>query len=135
MLIILIMARPKKNRRIRCNPAAFYFKPRGIPMNQLEEIFLEADELEAIRLGDFLSLSQEEAAVKMDISRATFGRIINRARQKVAEGIINGKAIRISEVLAVQLRNKFMIICKHCGYKFQTEKREQTTHCPNCNSI
>ena len=47
MLIILNMARPKKYRKIKCNPAVLYFKPRGIPMSVLDEVILEPDELEA----------------------------------------------------------------------------------------
>jgi predicted DNA-binding protein (UPF0251 family) len=95
----LQMARPKKNRKIKCSPAAYYFKPRGIPLTELEEVILEPDELEAIRLADLMDLSQEEAAGKMKISRATFGRIIAKARQKVADSILNGKAIKISDEL------------------------------------
>ena len=61
----------------------------------LEEISIRLDELEAIRLADFEGLYQEEAARKMEISRATFGRILGEARHKVAEAIIKGKALRI----------------------------------------
>lgn len=91
------MARPKKRRRINCNPSAYYFKPRGIPMYELQEIVLEDDELEAIRLADYQDLSHEEAASRMKISRATFGRILHSARRKIADGILNGKAIQISD--------------------------------------
>ena len=66
-------------------------------MRELEEVILEADEVEAIRLADQLNLSQEEAAIKMEISRATFGRIVNKARNKIASGILSGKAIRIDD--------------------------------------
>ncbi len=93
------MARPKKRRRINCHPSAYFFKPRGIPLFELEEILLEDDELEAIRLADHQSLSHEDAAAKMKISRATFGRIIHSARKKIADGILNGKAIRIADTL------------------------------------
>lgn len=91
------MARPTKKRRIRCNPAAYYFKPRGIPLLQLEEIILRPDEIEAIRLADLESLSHKKAAVKMEISRATFGRIVKKARNKLADAVLNGKAVMISE--------------------------------------
>jgi predicted DNA-binding protein (UPF0251 family) len=93
------VARPKKKRKILCNPSAYYFKPRGIPIIELEETILEDDELEAIRLADLEYLSHEDAAKKMKVSRATFGRIVHSARNKLADGIINGKAIRISESL------------------------------------
>jgi uncharacterized protein len=93
------MPRPQKRRRICCNPTVSYFKPRGIPMFELEEVVLEHDELESLRLADLLAYSHEKAANEMNISRATFGRIIERARKKVADGILNGKALRINEQL------------------------------------
>jgi predicted DNA-binding protein (UPF0251 family) len=63
----------------------------------LEEIILDYDELESLRLADLLAYSQEKAAKEMKISRATFGRIVEIARKKVVDGILNGKAIRINE--------------------------------------
>lgn len=97
MLITINMARPLKIRRIKCNPSAYYFKPRGIPLYQLEEITINADEVEAIRLADLEGLSHEDSAERMRISRATFGRIVNSSRNKIANAILNGKAIKISE--------------------------------------
>ena len=91
------MPRPRKYRRVCCNPSANYFKPRGIPVYTLEEIILEYDELESLRLADLLGYSHEDSAAKMKISRATFGRILENARKKVADGILNGKAIRIND--------------------------------------
>lgn len=90
------MPRPKKNRRINCDPVSYYFKPRGIPMSELEECILEKDELEAIKLADYDNLSHESGAEKMKISRATFGRILKSARNKIAGSILKGKAIKIS---------------------------------------
>lgn len=89
------MARPKKNRCIECKPDATYFKPRGIPLIELEEISLTMDELEAIRLADYEELYHEDAAVKMKISRQTFGRILHEAHKKVAECLLKGKALKI----------------------------------------
>jgi uncharacterized protein len=91
------MARPQKKRRIYCDPEAYYFKPRGIPLCNLDEVELKLDELEALRLADYLALSHEEGATKMKISRATFGRILERARKKVTDAILHGKAIKIDE--------------------------------------
>ena len=89
------MSRPKKERCIRCKPNALYFKPRGIPLIQLEEVGLSLDELEAIRLADYEGLYHEQAAEKMNISRPTFGRILGEARRKLAEVLVEGKALRI----------------------------------------
>ncbi|PIR66808.1 MAG: hypothetical protein COU51_02045 [Parcubacteria group bacterium CG10_big_fil_rev_8_21_14_0_10_36_14] len=89
------MPRPRKNRKIRFDPTATYFKPRGIPMTSLEEIILDLDEIEAIHLKDKQGLDQTEAAKKMNISQSTFQRIITLAHKKISEAIIDGKAIKI----------------------------------------
>lgn len=90
------MARPLKCRQIGFSPTATYFKPRGIGMAFLEEVCLELDEVEALRLADLESLYQAEAAVRMGVSRQTFAIIVARAHRKVADAIINGKALKIA---------------------------------------
>lgn len=126
------MARPEKKRKIRCRPASYYFKPQSIPMSELEEISLAPDEFEAIRLADLNELFQEEAAAEMNISRATFGRIIMRAHRKIAEAIIKGKAIRISENLPNSLKEKINRFCKKCGK--QSRQILHNKKCPKCLS-
>ena len=89
------MARPKRCRRINSTPGSSYFKPRGIPLAVLEEVALSFDEYEAIRLADLEALYQDRAAEQMGVSRQTFGRIIESAHQKVAEALVEGKALKI----------------------------------------
>lgn len=89
------MPRPRKCRCVSFKPDVNFFKPAGIPMRELEIVTLSLDEIEAIRLADYEGLYQEEAAEKMQISRQTFGNIVSEARKKVADALINGKAIRI----------------------------------------
>jgi uncharacterized protein len=89
------MSRPCRFRRIRCKPDTNYFKPRGIPIGMLEEINLTLDELEAVRLADLEEMYQEDAAKKMAISRQTFGNIINSAHKKIADALLNAKALKI----------------------------------------
>jgi predicted DNA-binding protein (UPF0251 family) len=89
------MPRPKKSRCIGCVPNTCYFKPKGIPIVELEEVALTLDELEAIRLADYEGRYHEDAARDMKVSRATFGRIVNDARHKIAEALTQGKALRI----------------------------------------
>lgn len=91
------MPRPKKYRCVRCKPDATYFKPKGIPLVELQEISLTMDELEAIRLADYNELYHEDAAAKMQISRQTFGRILQVAHKKVAECLLKGKALKIDK--------------------------------------
>ena len=89
------MVRPRLLRRIRFDPEVTYYKPRGVPLRELEEEVLKMDEVEALRLCDVEELKQEEAAKKMNISQPTLYRLLNTARKKLASAIINGKAIKI----------------------------------------
>ena len=89
------MPRPRLYRRVWFQPNITYFKPAGIGMFELEESILAVDEFEAVRLKDFLGLEQEKAAKKMNISQPTFHRLLLTARKKIADAIVNGKAIKI----------------------------------------
>jgi predicted DNA-binding protein (UPF0251 family) len=66
-------------------------------MRELEEVVLESDQLEALKLHDVDGLEQVEAAKKMKISQSTFARVLDSAYKKIAEAIIEGKAIRIEK--------------------------------------
>ncbi len=89
------MVRPRRFRNVGQVPGINYFKPTGVTVRELEEIILTVDEYEAIRLKDFEGFEQEEAAKKMNISQPTLHRLIFSARKKIAEAIVQGKAIRI----------------------------------------
>lgn len=89
------MPRKPKCRRVGHMPRANYFKPAGIRVVDLEEVILKVEEAEALRLKDLLGLEQVECAQSMGISRTTFQRILVDAHQKVADAIINGKALMI----------------------------------------
>ena len=78
-------------------PRADYFKPRGIPLNSLKITSLSYDEAESLRLIDVEGLNQESAAQKMAVSRITVQRVYKSARRKVADAIINAKAIKIEK--------------------------------------
>ncbi|MGE0078511.1 MAG: DUF134 domain-containing protein [Bacteroidales bacterium] len=90
------MPRKKCIRTTCISPEALYYKPTGIPLRLLDEVVLEIDELEAIRLADAEGLYHEDAAKQMGISRQTFGRIVESARGKIAKALINGMAIKIN---------------------------------------
>jgi uncharacterized protein len=92
------MSRSKKCRCINYSPNSSYFKPKGTPLIPLEDVFPSLDELEAIRLVDYQGFYHEKAAEQMNISRATFGCILDSARHKVADAITNGKALQIGAV-------------------------------------
>ena len=89
------MPRPCKRRRVGGRPNSSYFKPAGVRKVDLEESILAVDEFEAVRLKDLLNLDQNECAKKMNISQSTFHRLVLSARKKIADAIVNGKAIKI----------------------------------------
>lgn len=89
------------DRRVAALPTVPVFKPAGIPARDLEEVALTLDEFEALRLADYEGLYQEAAALRMGVSRQTFGRIVEAARKKVADALVNGKALRIEGGVAV----------------------------------
>ena len=87
--------RPKKTRWIRCLPGERCFKPICKPLSKLERVYLTIDEFEAVRLACFMGLKQIDASKKMKISRPTFSRILTSANKKIADGLVNIKAICI----------------------------------------
>jgi predicted DNA-binding protein (UPF0251 family) len=91
------MPRPKNPRCLRFNPDVYYFKPRGIPLRELEEVILLPDELEALKLYEVDGLEQTQIASMMAISQPTVARLLGSAHKKIAEAIIKGKAIRIEK--------------------------------------
>ena len=99
------MPRKKCHRHIEGRPDATFYKPAGIPMHKLEEVVLHIDEFEAIRLADSEGLYHEDAAIRMNISRQTFGRILEVARRKVATAITGGKAIVIENFVLNSIHN------------------------------
>ena len=126
------MARPKCCRRVKGMPAATYFKPRGIPLTELEEVVLGVDEFEAIRLADLQGLYHERAAAAMGISRQTFGRIVEAARKKISEVLVKGKALRI-EGGDYEVRSRKSFECKDCKHMWEAAYgRWRQLGCPSC---
>jgi predicted DNA-binding protein (UPF0251 family) len=89
------MARPLKWRKVDQEPAVTYFKPRGIPLRGLDEVVLTVEGFEALRMSDMEGMDQDAAAVRMGISRQTFGRILATARKTVSTAIVKGMGLRI----------------------------------------
>jgi predicted DNA-binding protein (UPF0251 family)/predicted Fe-Mo cluster-binding NifX family protein len=89
------MPRPVNERFLGSEIPPRVMKPAGVPARDLEVVTLGLDEAEAIRLADLEGLYQEAAARSMGVSRPTFGRIVESARRKVADAVLNGKALRV----------------------------------------
>jgi predicted DNA-binding protein (UPF0251 family) len=110
-------------------PGLTYFKPAGVPLRFLDEVRLSIEEVEAIRLKDIDDLDQEQCAGKMNISRPTFQRVLESARKKIADALLNGKAVRI-EVAPLHFR---CLNNHEWDVKFETIGAEVPL-CPTCNN-
>jgi len=128
------MSRPFKCRQIGCEPGVNCFKPRGIPLTELQEVVLTVDEFEAVRLADLEGLYQQAAAQKMKISRQTFGNIIRGAHGKIADAIINGKAIKIEGGVYTRTEKR-TFICEECSHDWELGYGTgRPRECPKCKS-
>ena len=90
------MPRPHKPRWIDFEHSSAFYAPLRSPTPGMPQVLVTIDELEALRLADLQGLSQEQAAEQMNVSRATFGRIVARGRRKIAEALVHGKGICIA---------------------------------------
>ena len=89
------MPRPRLCRKIGFNPDITYFKPQGVPMRGLEIVELTTEEMESFRLRHVKDLDQTSGAKKMGTSQSTYQRILCSAYEKIADALVNGKAIKI----------------------------------------
>jgi predicted DNA-binding protein (UPF0251 family) len=130
------MARPTKDRIIEKLPEIKFFKPAGVPANQIETVEMTMEEVEALRLKDVEGLTQAEAAELMNVSRPTFQRVLTSARQKAAEALTCGKAIRFAGGDYRLVRPGF---CPECGEKFRGRRghhrgsKKNSRLCPECD--
>lgn len=105
-------------------------------MIDLEQVQLTVDELEALRLTDFLGLPHEEAGKQMGVSRATFGRIAEQARKTVADALIHGKAISVQggDYRRVDPTSSRVFLCDHCQYRWEEPPGTgRPKKCPSCD--
>ena len=98
--------RPKKIRLIKCEPKERCFGPQCKPLNKLKGVNLTLDEFEAVRLADLEGLDQVDVAKRMKVHRSTVSRIIASAHNKIADGLVNIKAIRIEGGCCKVIRRK-----------------------------
>lgn len=111
-------------------PDVIQYVPKGTPPLSAEDVTLPLDELESIKLADYEGLYQEEAALKMEISRQTFGRIIESAHKKIADALVHGKILKI-EGGNVSVKNRHPRKCKKCPLlKNEICERKAKNVCP-----
>lgn len=122
-------------RKVSFIPPVNYFKPEGISAARLNEVNLLIEEAEAIRLKDQEGLEQEECAQRMNVSRTTFSRILDSARRKIANALLNGEAIRIEGGNFEMAESRFRCISGHeWNVPFETMISEPPEICPQCDT-
>jgi predicted DNA-binding protein (UPF0251 family) len=125
------MVKPRKKRNVLHPPWMHTFGPHGHDFpGSGQEVVLSVDEYESIRLADHENLKQEEAAARMNISRPTFTRLIDSARKKIADAMVNGKIIKIKGGSYIFLKNRLR--CMSCGNMWDIDSSSQVKNCPSC---
>ncbi len=128
------VGRPKCLRKVQETPEFNYFKPRGIPVTELDSIRLKVEELEAMKMVCYDGLSRVEAAEQMGISPRTLGRELNSGLVKVVDALLNGKAIEISGGYYVS-EGEIVFRCLNEGHQWKADKlMGKPLECPECGS-
>lgn len=129
----IMKGRPKSIRKISFIPAVSGFRPYGgnASQSRLKGIYLLYEEYESLRLNDYEKHTQCESAAIMGVSRPTFTRIYQSAREKIAKAFVEGLRI-IIEGGKVQLDGDWYV-CSSCGALFSTAGQEENS-CPLCGS-
>ena len=130
------MPRPLRWRNVSSLPRVNFFTPVGLPAYPLKEVCLFIEEVEAIRLKDLEGLDQEECAKRMRISRPTFHRVLENARRKLADALLNGKPIRIEGGNFGMATQRFK--CDRDGHEWEVPFEKiisgEPLSCPNCHN-
>jgi len=129
------MGRRQLWRKVSSMPPITYFRPEGAALATPGEVNLLVEEAEAIRLKDLEGLEQEECAQRMRVSRTTFSRVLDSARQKIADALLNGKAIRIEGGSFEMAVSKFRCVSGHdWEVPFETMISNPPEFCPQCET-
>lgn len=126
------MPRPRKSRRIFRPPLVSGYIPFGSSKGIVDSISLLYEEFEALRLADYENLSQHEAAGSMEVSRPTFSRIYDMARQKMAKVLVEGLTLNIEGGNVIFDEPWYR--CNDCNSSFSPSSGEKPASCPVCRS-
>lgn len=126
------MARPVKCRKVKFLPETTQFLAKSKNKEDIKEIVLKVEELEAMRLKDIQNLTQQECADLMGISRQTFQNIIDKAREKIAIALTEGHSISIKG--GNYAYSHCRIKCKSCDKTYEIQFTRDKEICPKCHS-
>jgi len=127
------MPRQKKLRKIFAPPDFKGYKPYGCAKGCKGSVELFYEEYEAIKQADYYLSNHKESAVIMGVSRATFARIYESARRKIARAMVEAKEIKAVYGNAYLDKNWFL--CNECFARFNIPEPIIDYNCPVCKSI
>lgn len=128
------MPRPVQYRCVGCVPRVGAFGP--LPEGSVPEdaLVLQWDEMEAIRLADLVGMHHEHAADEMNVSRQTFGRILDAARAKIAAALVHGQVLRVQGG-AIEMSGEREFVCSQCKHTWSVAfGTGRPDACPQCGS-
>lgn len=126
------MPRQRRLRKIVEPPHFKGYRPFGNMGSNNGFIELLYEEYEAIKMADYRLLKHDQAAELMGISRATFARIYETARRKIAKAIVEVKEIRT--VYGNAWMNGNWFFCKACNARYNITELSTQPNCPLCKS-
>lgn len=127
------MPRKRRLRKVVAPPGFKGYKPFGTHNTNNDFVELLYEEYEAIKLADYDLLNHKEASELMGVSRATFARIYESARRKIATAFVDVKEIRT--VYGNAFLDKDWLVCNKCNSKFTIPNSSENHFCPMCKSL
>ena len=119
-------------RKVVAPPGFRGYKPYGNRHGRKEHVELLYEEYEAIKLADYDLMNHLEASKLMGVSRATFARVYESARRKIARALVETREIR--SVFGNASLDPSWFICKACQARFNIPVTHTSRHCPLCKS-
>lgn len=119
-------------RKVVAPPGFRGYKPYGNRQGGTGHVDLLYEEYEAIKLADYDLMNHLEASRLMGISRATFARVYESARRKIAKALVETREIR--SVFGDASLDQSWFICDSCQVRFNIPDRFTRHHCPLCKS-
>lgn len=126
------MPRRKRLRKVVSPPGFKGYKPYGNRGERKEHVDLLYEEYEAIKLADYDLMNHLEASQLMGVSRATFARVYESARRKIALALVEAREIR--SVFGNAQLDKSWYECSSCNARFSMPETLQYQECPICKN-
>jgi predicted DNA-binding protein (UPF0251 family) len=126
------MPRHRNKRKIMKPPRFKGYKPYGYPGTNSDPVELLFEEYEAIKMADYQLMNHEDAGRLMGVSRATFARIYENARRKIAKALVETREIKTS--MGDIFFDKEWYLCNDCNERFSKKENKNKENCPTCKS-